>query len=608
MKKSVSFGLLGLVVFSVLGFAYAQTSGGGTSAGAETPEEKPQDCDCKSIDNKIEGCSLWCVANELDNVNVKEIDFSKLNQEAYNKILNNQQKLLEFGNLRGNGVVLSSSVKEGVTFSNNGDITHKGQVFNLEDKSRFPIGTKFEIGEINKIDYLSGSKVDGSFLDQGKFDITAGGGNGEAKINYKGTDYSLSRSVVEGSSANLKITDGVLELAPGAKLIYQPQGSPTPWTVENLAKDKYLTIQGSGEYSFNVVNGEASVRTVKDSLVQVDHASGTNLFANGDGGQIGRPSFSWETLQRGSKGRSVGEAQAVLDNLGYPTDRDLKFGLLTKESVIKFQEDHVKDYGLKIDGILGPNTRAAMEAEYVKNFGENSYTLISENAIKTFKTTDNNYLFVSDSKNSIVDPKKGGTISSEDGKKAYSNNDVNREVAAPNAKETDGSVYFEKSGKPPLSAGANLNPSGFDANGRQKFQVSDPKVSGGKPFELIDTGLKDTDPQRRSVLLSPEMTKVLDDLHGSGYSFKVDSAWRSSEYQDYLKSNIKNTPVADGGASLHQTGFALDVKVYYNGHLLSRQELKPILDKFGLRNDIPNDPRHIYLPTTAVATRIPTRE
>ena len=74
-------------------------------------------------------------------------------------------------------------------------------------------------------------------------------------------------------------------------------------------------------------------------------------------------------LRRGSKGESVRDVQRLLQGRGYdlgPCGVDGDFGSATEKAVRQFQADH----GLAADGIVGLETRAALEAP-----GTNLYTV-----------------------------------------------------------------------------------------------------------------------------------------------------------------------------------------------------------------------------------------
>ena len=66
-----------------------------------------------------------------------------------------------------------------------------------------------------------------------------------------------------------------------------------------------------------------------------------------------------KTIRRGSKGDVVKEMQSILEKLGYDIGAcgvDGDFGRMTEKAVKAFQQDH----GLKVDGIVGPKTWAAL--------------------------------------------------------------------------------------------------------------------------------------------------------------------------------------------------------------------------------------------------------
>lgn len=74
------------------------------------------------------------------------------------------------------------------------------------------------------------------------------------------------------------------------------------------------------------------------------------------------PSTQKPTLKKGSTGPYVVELQTDLIRLGYDvgkTGADGKFGSNTEKAVKSFQKDHK----LKVDGIVGPDTWAALDAE-----------------------------------------------------------------------------------------------------------------------------------------------------------------------------------------------------------------------------------------------------
>ena len=71
------------------------------------------------------------------------------------------------------------------------------------------------------------------------------------------------------------------------------------------------------------------------------------------------------TIRRGDKGDAVREAQTMLYNLGYDigkrTGIDGDFGRMTESAVQCFQADHIGDFGLIVDGVVGPMTWDALD-------------------------------------------------------------------------------------------------------------------------------------------------------------------------------------------------------------------------------------------------------
>lgn len=85
-------------------------------------------------------------------------------------------------------------------------------------------------------------------------------------------------------------------------------------------------------------------------------------FDYGDGSYEPDPSVWRPTIRRGSKGTDVAYVQAILADLGYDLGSagvDGDFGRKTEEAVKAFQRSH----GLNPDGVVGPMTYAALEAE-----------------------------------------------------------------------------------------------------------------------------------------------------------------------------------------------------------------------------------------------------
>lgn len=71
-------------------------------------------------------------------------------------------------------------------------------------------------------------------------------------------------------------------------------------------------------------------------------------------------------IRYGDKGDDVRAVQTALTFLGYsPGNVDGIFGQLTDEAVRRFQSDH----GIAVDGIVGPDTIAALNVELLKYGG-----------------------------------------------------------------------------------------------------------------------------------------------------------------------------------------------------------------------------------------------
>ena len=81
------------------------------------------------------------------------------------------------------------------------------------------------------------------------------------------------------------------------------------------------------------------------------------------------PANTRPTLRRGEKGDAVRELQTMLVAQGYDlpgSGIDGDYGPETRGAVLAFQDDR----GLKMDGIVGPATWAALESEQEKAEGK----------------------------------------------------------------------------------------------------------------------------------------------------------------------------------------------------------------------------------------------
>lgn len=77
--------------------------------------------------------------------------------------------------------------------------------------------------------------------------------------------------------------------------------------------------------------------------------------------QEGAKPVSYKTIRRGNYGELVKQCQTILQKLGYDLGIcgvDGDFGQATEKAVKQFQKDH----GLKVDGVVGQNTWAALTA------------------------------------------------------------------------------------------------------------------------------------------------------------------------------------------------------------------------------------------------------
>lgn len=101
------------------------------------------------------------------------------------------------------------------------------------------------------------------------------------------------------------------------------------------------------------------------------------------------PRFSY--LRLGSEGYKVTALQKRLSSLGYVTKPDGDFGPATRRQVVAFQADH----GLKIDGMVGPETEAALEKavplQLQKSDGRKNTTVkdLRVQGSRTIKEADN---------------------------------------------------------------------------------------------------------------------------------------------------------------------------------------------------------------------------
>lgn len=130
----------------------------------------------------------------------------------------------------------------------------------------------------------------------------------------------------------------------------------TEWQQQlNAVRDSKIAVDGI--YGPNT--RDATIQFQRSAGITVDGVVGPQTWSamrERTGGGGGDDSDG--TLQRGDRGSAVRQVQSRLDSLNYwvgPVDG--VYGTLTRQAVLAFQ----KVNGLKRDGIVGPNTRAAMQ-------------------------------------------------------------------------------------------------------------------------------------------------------------------------------------------------------------------------------------------------------
>ena len=145
--------------------------------------------------------------------------------------------------------------------------------------------------------------------------------------------------------------------------------------VVSVSGDKFWTIEGNASGASGITpNGGAVVKksyynsqlpgtkfcTPDYSIVTQTNApsSSTSNNSSSSTSSSGTSSSTSTLLRKGSKGQAVKELQEKLNKLGYGLTVDGDFGSKTESAVISFQ----KKYKLKIDGIVGNETRNALDS------------------------------------------------------------------------------------------------------------------------------------------------------------------------------------------------------------------------------------------------------
>ena len=105
-----------------------------------------------------------------------------------------------------------------------------------------------------------------------------------------------------------------------------------------------------------------------------------------------------QTIRKGNHGAAVKDLQTMLQKLGYNLGVcgvDSDFGIATEKAVKEYQKEH----GLKVDGIVGANTWAALEKATATPAAEKLYTITMKGLKKA----------VADE----IKAKDGGTVTAE---------------------------------------------------------------------------------------------------------------------------------------------------------------------------------------------------
>jgi peptidoglycan hydrolase-like protein with peptidoglycan-binding domain len=96
---------------------------------------------------------------------------------------------------------------------------------------------------------------------------------------------------------------------------------------------------------------------VTRAALKTRHAAGTVASDTGTATESSPTTTTSGILRNGSRGADVQRVQALLTTAGYaPGPADGIFGPKTELAVLAFQDEH----GLRVDGLVGPSTRAAL--------------------------------------------------------------------------------------------------------------------------------------------------------------------------------------------------------------------------------------------------------
>ncbi|MFC7391769.1 peptidoglycan-binding protein [Scopulibacillus cellulosilyticus] len=193
-------------------------------------------------------------------------------------------------------------------------------------------------------------------------------------------------------------------VAPSISHAAEPNHTLYPGTNNKNVAELQHTLKDNGYFKNSDVTGyygtitENAVKAFqKDHHISVDGIAGPNTYkaldSNNESNNLGK-----DLLVNGSRGQHVSLLQDKLQRLGYYKGNvDGIFGTLTETAVKAFQSAN----GLSVDGMVGPNTRAALLNGHAaapqpkastpapKTVSSNTNTEAAEAAENTKKAVDN---------------------------------------------------------------------------------------------------------------------------------------------------------------------------------------------------------------------------
>jgi cell wall-associated NlpC family hydrolase len=153
---------------------------------------------------------------------------------------------------------------------------------------------------------------------------------------------------------------------------YQSDGEGNAWHVYVKVSDEILvhasasnlmvttrtfadaTIPNGGPNAYGLINGVKYAARETAKYVQEETAEDTSVPVV----KTWKPRFTRLTFRLGCMGGGVRELQTGLNRLGNTLDVDGRFGPLTEQAVLRFQQEQ----GMETDGIVGPATWNALVA------------------------------------------------------------------------------------------------------------------------------------------------------------------------------------------------------------------------------------------------------